>query len=303
MLTEADPRMITRVALRNYKSIAACDITLAPLIILVGPKRRRQEQLPRRFAVHRSGVALLPRPRAAGARRNQRGSTALPRSSESLRRPARVQTLERDRLVRIRGRRRAEGPLRGSQGRVRRPSGGRSRFLAIGSEASARPVRRGGPGATAAPISGHGPMTDLLLSNDALDGLRSASKRVRNPGARWLEKPGRHKQRNLNAVTEDGEVYRIYQRQNLDDEQDFSCGLALVRRGGEAAEPGSLQRGEPRTRGDPIRLSHSSCHGRGACGGEESRRPRRRNGPVQDRGRGACLPDRRLWRRGSFRES
>lgn len=76
-------------------------------------------------------------------------------------------------------------------------------------------------------------MTDLLLSNDALDGLRSASKRVRNPGARWLEKPGRHKQRNFNAVTEDGEVYRIYQRQNLDDERDFSCGLALVRRGGK----------------------------------------------------------------------
>ena len=75
-------------------------------------------------------------------------------------------------------------------------------------------------------------MTDLLLSNDALDELRSASKRVRNPGARWLEKPGRHKQRNFNAVTEDGEVYRIYQRQNLNDERDFSCGLALARRGG-----------------------------------------------------------------------
>ena len=37
MLTEADPRMITRVALRNYRSIAVCDITLAPLTILVGP--------------------------------------------------------------------------------------------------------------------------------------------------------------------------------------------------------------------------------------------------------------------------
>ena len=76
-------------------------------------------------------------------------------------------------------------------------------------------------------------MTDLLLSNDALDRLRSASKRVRNPGARWLEKPGRHRQRNLNAETEDGEVYRIYQRQNLNDDQDFSCGLALARRGGK----------------------------------------------------------------------
>ena len=76
-------------------------------------------------------------------------------------------------------------------------------------------------------------MTDLLLSNDALDRLRSASKWVRNPGARWLEKPGRHKQRNFNAVTDDGAVYRIYQRQNLDDDQDFSCGLALARHGGK----------------------------------------------------------------------
>ncbi len=34
---DADPRTITRVVLRNYKSIAACDIKLAPLTILVGP--------------------------------------------------------------------------------------------------------------------------------------------------------------------------------------------------------------------------------------------------------------------------
>ncbi len=82
-------------------------------------------------------------------------------------------------------------------------------------------------------------MTDLPLSNDALDRLRSVSKRVRNPGAHWLEKPGRHKQRNFNAETVDGALYRIYQRQNLDDELDFSCGLALVRRG---AKPLSLIR-------------------------------------------------------------
>ena len=37
MTTEADPRTITRVALRNYKSIAACDVELAPMTILVGP--------------------------------------------------------------------------------------------------------------------------------------------------------------------------------------------------------------------------------------------------------------------------
>ena len=32
-----DPRMVTRIALRNYKSVAACDVHLAPLSFLVGP--------------------------------------------------------------------------------------------------------------------------------------------------------------------------------------------------------------------------------------------------------------------------
>ena len=71
------------------------------------------------------------------------------------------------------------------------------------------------------------------MSNDELDDLRSASKRVTHPGARWREKPGRHRQRNFTAEAEDGAVYRIYLPQNLDDDQDFSCGLALVNRGGK----------------------------------------------------------------------
>ena len=36
MAAEADSRTITRVTLRNYKSITACDVELAPLTILVG---------------------------------------------------------------------------------------------------------------------------------------------------------------------------------------------------------------------------------------------------------------------------
>ena len=75
-------------------------------------------------------------------------------------------------------------------------------------------------------------MTDTLMSNEDLDGLRSALKRVTNPRAQWREKPGRHRQRNFTAEAEGGVVYRIYLRQNLDDDQDFSCGLALVQRGG-----------------------------------------------------------------------
>ena len=37
MTAAAESRSITRIALRNYKSIAACDVELAPLTILVGP--------------------------------------------------------------------------------------------------------------------------------------------------------------------------------------------------------------------------------------------------------------------------
>ncbi|MDE2881740.1 MAG: AAA family ATPase [Acidobacteriota bacterium] len=36
-MTDRDSRTITRVALRNYKSIAACDVRLQPLALLVGP--------------------------------------------------------------------------------------------------------------------------------------------------------------------------------------------------------------------------------------------------------------------------
>ena len=74
-------------------------------------------------------------------------------------------------------------------------------------------------------------MRDLLLSNDDLDALRASAKRVTNPGARWTEKPGRHRQRNYTAETNKGERYRVYLRQNLDDERDFSCGLAMIRPG------------------------------------------------------------------------
>ena len=76
------------------------------------------------------------------------------------------------------------------------------------------------------------PMTDVLFSNDELDRLRSVPKRVTNPGARKREKPGGHRQQNFLAESEDGSQFRIYLRQNLNDERDFSCGLALVHKGG-----------------------------------------------------------------------
>lgn len=77
-------------------------------------------------------------------------------------------------------------------------------------------------------------MTDLFLSDDELDGFRSAPKQVTNPKARWLVKSGRHRQKNFAATSEDGSTYRIYLRENLEDNLDFSCGLSLVRRSGKS---------------------------------------------------------------------
>ena len=74
-------------------------------------------------------------------------------------------------------------------------------------------------------------MSDLILSNDNLDDLRSATKRVRNPNARWVAKPGNHEQKNYTAESEDGKEFQIYMRRNLNDNKDFSCGIALKQKG------------------------------------------------------------------------
>ncbi|MCY3805954.1 MAG: hypothetical protein OXG91_05600 [bacterium] len=42
-------------------------------------------------------------------------------------------------------------------------------------------------------------MTSRLYSDDELDELRSMRKRVTNPSARWVTKPG-HRQRNFKCV-------------------------------------------------------------------------------------------------------
>ncbi|HKI62012.1 MAG TPA: hypothetical protein VKA31_06940 [Mariprofundaceae bacterium] len=65
------------------------------------------------------------------------------------------------------------------------------------------------------------------LSDDDMDALRAMAKRVTNPGARWVDKPG-HRQRNLKVIS-DKYQFEIYQRQNLNDETDFSCGLRVIK--------------------------------------------------------------------------
>ncbi len=76
-------------------------------------------------------------------------------------------------------------------------------------------------------------MTSKLYSDEELDTLRSMEKRVTNPGARWVAKPG-HRQRNfkVDGVGDDATRFEVYQRQNESDEDDFSCGIAYIPLGG-----------------------------------------------------------------------
>lgn len=69
--------------------------------------------------------------------------------------------------------------------------------------------------------------------DDELDELRRVAKRVTNPGARWVDKPG-HRQRNFQIITLQGELARfmMYLRQNKRDDEDFSCGIAYLPPGG-----------------------------------------------------------------------
>lgn len=69
--------------------------------------------------------------------------------------------------------------------------------------------------------------------------LRSMPKQVSNPRAQWSEKPKAwpsHRQRNYRAVGRQDETTRfsVYQRQNLTDDNDFSCGIVYLPPGGAA---------------------------------------------------------------------
>lgn len=76
-------------------------------------------------------------------------------------------------------------------------------------------------------------MTVRLYTDGELEELRSMPKRVSNPGARWVTKPG-HKQRNFQVVGREdtSERFAVYQRQSERDEKDFSCGIAYLPQGG-----------------------------------------------------------------------
>ena len=101
-------------------------------------------------------------------------------------------------------------------------------------------------------------MSEVLWSDDELEFHRSVSKRVTNPQAEWKTNDRvRHKHRIFNLVSEDNNKnkYILYQRQNLRDFSDFSCGLSLVQHGGR---PVSLIRynGANHQHGDILYTCH-----------------------------------------------
>ena len=76
-------------------------------------------------------------------------------------------------------------------------------------------------------------MTIRHYTADDLESLRTIPKKVTNPGTRWSAKPTDlpvHSQRSFKAVDTHNEQNRfeIYQRQNLLDNSDYSCGIAYV---------------------------------------------------------------------------
>ena len=80
-------------------------------------------------------------------------------------------------------------------------------------------------------------MDTRVYTDQELDVLRAVRKQVVNPRSRWTDKPATapaHRQRSFKVVGEDDEASRfeVYQRQNLLDKDDFSCGIAHVPLGG-----------------------------------------------------------------------
>lgn len=76
-----------------------------------------------------------------------------------------------------------------------------------------------------------------LYTDEEIRDLRQMHKRVENPHSRWSEKPSRnpvHRERTFKSYGEDSGEYRflIYQRQNILDLVDFSCGIVYLVLGG-----------------------------------------------------------------------
>jgi hypothetical protein len=69
------------------------------------------------------------------------------------------------------------------------------------------------------------------LTDENIETLLKLPKRVTNPSARWVEKPG-HRQRNF-KVRGDDYFFELYQRQSTFDEADYSCVLLVIKPDGQ----------------------------------------------------------------------
>jgi hypothetical protein len=65
----------------------------------------------------------------------------------------------------------------------------------------------------------------ISLSQEKIDNLLSMMKTVKNPHARVVIK-GQHEQVNYYLIGSDEETFNLYTRQNVNDSEDFSCGLS-----------------------------------------------------------------------------
>ena len=94
-----------------------------------------------------------------------------------------------------------------------------------------------------------------LYSDECLKELCDQEKRVANPQARWVEKPG-HRQRNYQVIGGSHETrFQVYLRQSLADDNDFSCGIAYLPHGG-ARLTLARYNGPSHIHGDFIYRSH-----------------------------------------------
>ena len=76
-------------------------------------------------------------------------------------------------------------------------------------------------------------MPNRLYTDEGLHALRAMPKRIDNPRSHWPEKPAgapSHRQRSFKAGGggDEQSIFEIYQRQNIQDDADFSCGIAHV---------------------------------------------------------------------------
>jgi len=69
-------------------------------------------------------------------------------------------------------------------------------------------------------------MADLIFTDEQIEALLRAPKRVLNPGARWKLQRGAN-QKNFELESDDGKQFTLYLRQNIRVASNFSCGLLL----------------------------------------------------------------------------